>query len=271
MGVRITDLRVYPVKSMGGRSATEAAVEPWGLAGDRRWGLADEAGDKVTAREVRGLLGLVAERSADGGIRITDSRGASIVVAAPRGVRPVSVSHARQGRASPAPDAVNRWISERVGVPLRLVWQEDPRVRTVAPEHGGRDGDALSLADAGPLLLTSEASLARLREWVGPAWADEDPATSMLRFRPNVVIDGEIPFAEDGWGRVRLGEVELRATERCDRCVMTLVHPVTLERGKEPIAALSRHRTWDGKTWFGIRLAPVSGGTLRVGDEVVPG
>lgn len=268
MGVRITDLRVYPVKSMGGRSVTEAAVERWGLAGDRRWGLVDDAGDKVTAREVRALLGLVAERSPDDAIRIRDRSGESLLVEAPRGVGGVPVSHARQGSANPASDAVNRWISERVGVSLRLVWQEDPRVRTVAPEHGGRDGDALSLADAGPLLLTSEASLAQLREWVGAAWADEDPATSMLRFRPNVVIDGEIPFAEDGWERVRLGEVELRVTEACDRCVMTLVHPATLARGKEPIATLSRHRRWDGKTWLGIRLAPLNGGTLRVGDEV---
>ena len=52
---------------------------------------------------------------------------------------------------------------------------------------------------------------------------------------------------------------------------MTTIEPRTLVRGKEPIATLSRHRKWDGKTWFGTRLVPLGSGLLRVGDEVTPG
>ncbi|MFK5583787.1 MULTISPECIES: MOSC domain-containing protein [unclassified Serinicoccus] len=263
----ITDLRIYPVKSLGGLPVDEAEVEPWGLAGDRRWGLVDPAGEKVTARELPALLGLRAEQLDEDTIRIhAGSDGSSILVETPLGLGPVPVSHSRQGFAAPADADVSQWLSDVLGTPVRLVWQEDPGVRRVSGAHGGQEGDVLSLADAGPLLLTSRTSLARLQEWVGP-----EPQLSMVRFRPNVVVDGQLPFAEDDWATVRLGDVEFRTCEPCDRCVMTTIDPDTLAKGKEPIATLARHRAWDGKTWFGTRLVPLGSGTLRVGDEVVPG
>ena len=142
-------------------------------------------------------------------------------------------------------------------------------MRRMSGAHGGLDGDTLSLADAGPLLMTSEASLARLQEWVDAA--DAPTELEMVRFRPNVVIDGDEAFAEDGWPTVRIGDLELRTAEPCDRCVMTTIHPTTLATGPEPIRTLSRTRKWDGKTWFGTRLVPLGEGEIRVGDEVVPG
>ncbi|CAM3476463.1 MOSC domain-containing protein [Occultella aeris] len=289
--MQVTQLRVYPVKSLGGQKVSEARVEPWGLAGDRRWGIVDEAGKKVTAREVRALLGLRAEVIGVDAIRLHADSG-SIVVQSPRGVAPVPVSHARQGLAVPAQACASDWISARVGRPVRLVWQDDPTVRSIDDEHGGRPGDSLTLADAGPLLLTSEASLAQLQDWIDAEAGEPDPAgldpndlsgpgvagqamrsvvapLSMLRFRPNVVIDGEEPFAEDNWPTVRIGDVEFRTSEICDRCVMTTIDPVTLAGGKEPIRTLARHRRWDRATWFGTRLVPLGGGQLRVGDTVV--
>lgn len=264
--MRITGLRVYPVKSMAGHSVEEAVVEPWGLLGDRRWALVDDAGEAVTAREEHRLLGLRAEQVDEETIRLHDGSGESILVDTPLGLPPVPVSHPRQGFAAPADEDVSWWITQKVGRPLRLVWQEDPRVRRVSGAHGGEEGDTMSLADAGPLLLTTEASLAQLQVWVG-----EDPVLDMVRFRPNVVVDGEVPFAEDTWATVRLGEVDLRTAEVCDRCVMATIDPLTLARGHEPTATLARHRSWDGKTWFGTRLVPLRGGTLHVGDPVTPG
>ncbi|TDE90034.1 MOSC domain-containing protein [Occultella glacieicola] len=289
--MRVTQLRVYPVKSLGGQAVTDAQVEPWGLAGDRRWGIVDEAGKKVTARELRALLGLRAEVIGADAIRIHADSG-SIVVPTPRGFAPVPVSHARQGLAVPARDCASDWVSARVGRPVRLVWQEDPTVRSIDEEHGGHPGDSLTLADAGPLLLTSEASLAQLQDWIDAEVGDPDPAgldpndlsgpgvggparvgapLSMIRFRPNLVIDGEAPFAEDDWPTVRIGDLEFRTSEICDRCVMTTIDPVTLAGGKEPIRTLARHRRWDRKTWFGTRLVPLGVGELRVGDAVLPG
>ena len=93
----------------------------------------------------------------------------------------------------------------------------------------------------------------------------------MRRFRPNVVIDGDEPFAEDAWPGVRIGDVHFRTTMVCDRCVMTTLDPDTLAGGKEPIRTLARHRRWDRSTWFGTRLVRVGGGDrVSVGNEVVP-
>lgn len=288
--MQVTQLRIYPVKSLGGADVESASVEPWGLEGDRRWGLVDQAGEKVTARELHALLGLRAEAVDEETIRIHAGED-SILVDTPLGLPPIPVSHSRQGFAPPADEDVSEWISERVGRPLRLVWQEDPRVRRISGAHGGREGETLSLADAGPLLLTSEASLAQLEEWISAEAGDPDPegldpddisgatespsdgagsTLSMLRFRPNVVIDGGAPFEEDAWPTVRIGDVDFRTAEVCDRCVMTTVDPETLATGKEPIRTLARHRRWEGKTWFGTRLVPLGGGELRLGDEVVP-
>ncbi|WP_277455234.1 MOSC N-terminal beta barrel domain-containing protein [Janibacter sp. DB-40] len=291
--MQVTQVRIYPVKSLGGAAVDSARVEPWGLAGDRRWALVDEMGERVSAREAGALLGLRAQVVDEETIRIHAGEE-SILVDTPLGLPPVPVGISRQGFAPPADQDVSEWISERVGRPMRLVWQEDPQVRRMSGAHGGQEGDTLSLADAGPLLLTSQTSLARLEEWMAAEAGEPDPEDldpddisgteagsvtagdggprlSMLRFRPNVVIDGGEPFAEDAWPTVRIGDVEYRTAETCDRCVVTTIDPETLERGKEPMRTLARHRRWDGKTWFGIRLVPLGDGELRVGDDVVPG
>lgn len=270
--MHVTQLRLFPVKSLGGMEVESARVEPWGIEGDRRWGLVDPSGEKVTARETHALLRLHAEQVDEETIRIHDG-GESILVDIPLGLPPIPVSHSRQGFAPPADQDVSEWISERMGRPLRLVWQEEPRIRRMSGAHGGQDGDSLSLADAGPLLLTSQASLAQLQEWVDETHGSEGEAEGpldMLRFRPNVVIDGEEAFAEDTWPRVRIGDVEFRTAEVCDRCVMTTIDPQTFAAGKEPIRTLAKHRRWDGKTWFGTRLVPLGEGEIRLGDEVVP-
>ncbi|TFB81416.1 MOSC domain-containing protein [Terrimesophilobacter mesophilus] len=288
--MRVTRLRTYPVKSFAGNDVETAVVEPWGLAGDRRWALVDVTGRNVTARMVHELLGLRAEPVDDSTIRLSDRGGGSLMVSVPVGRATVAVGFSGLDQATPADDTASAWISERIGMVLRLVWQPDPTLRPIAEKHGGRPGESLSLADDGPLLLVTAASMHQLNDWVAaeqalPDLPDLDPGDlsgdanpevrplDIVRFRPNVIVEGGEPFAEDGWETVRIGDVEFRKTVLCDRCVMTTIEPTTLEGGKEPIRTLARHRRWDGKTWFGIRLAPVgvlprSGVSIAVDDRV---
>ncbi|MGN8551541.1 UNVERIFIED_CONTAM: MOSC domain-containing protein [Microbacterium sp. SLM126] len=272
--MQVTRVRTYPVKSLAGFDVDAATVQPWGLAGDRRWGVVDPDGEPITAREANALLGLTAVIGDDGALMLGDRAGGSLRVPEPQDAAPVAVGHSRQGSALPAGADADDWVSTRIGRPARLVWQSDPRVRTVNPAHGGLPDDRVSLADVGPLLLASESSMSQLNRWTD----DETGELDILRFRPNVIIDGDPddPFAEDAWPFVTLGAVPFRVSGMCDRCVMTTIDPDTLARGKEPIRTLAKHRRWDGKTWFGVWLVPdlaasPDDAVVRVGDPVVPG
>ena len=169
--------------------------------------------------------------------------------------------------------AAASWLSGLLGRDVVLVHQRDPALdRPVEQRHGGMTGDRVNLADTAPLLLTTESSLRRLDKLVAATAAERDepaPAPlSMTRFRPNLVVDGERPFAEHDWARIRVGDLEAPVRQSCDRCVLPTYDPETLARTHEPTRTLARHRSWGGKVWFGIRLVPVTTGTLRVGDPV---
>ncbi len=266
--MKVESLHVYPVKSTAPTSLTSAAVELAGLRHDRRWMVVTEAGDRVTASRCDALLGVTAAVDAVGGLRLSANGQADLAVDLPINGPRINVSVSRLSTAVDAGDTAARWFSSIVGQPVRLVWQDDPANRSVGEHHGGLADDSVSLADVAPLLLTTTASLDQLNQWIA---ADHEPETIVMRqFRPNVVIEGDsVPFVEDDWRHVRIGDVSYRFAEHCDRCVVTTIDPITLHHSKEPIRTLARHRKWDGRTWFGIRIIPVSTGTISVGDDVV--
>lgn len=273
--MRVTGLRIYPVKSMEGNYVDSARLEPWGLAGDRRWALVNADGSNLTARRINGLLGLRAEPSADAGIRLVDRTGSSLLVDAPRGGSTIAVGFDGLERATVTTAEADAWLSERVGTDVRIVWQEDPTARPLAEVDGGKPGEVVSLADAAPLLLVTQSSMDQLNEWVAenPENADLTIPMDIVRFRPNLIIDGGAPFVEDNWSRIRVGDIEFRRTELCDRCSIPTIDPLTLKRGKEPTRTLAKYRMWDQSTWFGIRIAPVNleatePSVLSVGDAV---
>ena len=271
--MRVTSLSLFPVKSLGGVDVADATVTPIGLAGDRRWAVLDGEGRPVTARTCHRLLSVVAEPTPTG-LRLVASDGAIEVEAPGDDAATVAAGVSRLDRLALADPEASRWLSQRVGLDVRLVHQREQDHRPMSASHGGRAGELLNLADTGPLHLVTEASVDRLRDWVVEARGEEwlDPDAAARRFRPNLVVDGEEPFAEDQWSRVRIGDTAYRVSELCDRCALTLVEATTLATDKEPIRTLARHRAWDGVTWFGIRLvpelAPGSTGALATGDAV---
>ncbi|MCU1659723.1 MAG: hypothetical protein JWO57_4379 [Pseudonocardiales bacterium] len=267
VALTLTAITRYPVKSCRGEQLSTATVEPWGLAGDRRWMIVDDAGETVTAREHHRLV-LVRPELVEGGLRLTSPEAGELFVPTPDGP-PVDVQmwHAPLP-ARLADDAAHAWFSKIVGEPVRLVYQDDPTRRATNPAYT-RESDRVSLADSYPLLQATEDSLAALNELIaGGPLAHEGPLP-MIRFRPNVVVHGAPAWAEDGWRRLRVGDATFRAVKGCDRCVFTTIDPETAATGREPIATLARHRRWDGKTWFGMNLVPdTPGAHITVGDDV---
>jgi len=268
MAVTLTGINRYPIKSCRGHCVTHAVVEPWGLAGDRRWMLVDDDGAVVTARQYPHLV-LITPQFEAGGLLVRAPGTGPLRVPRPDGsaltdVRVFSSALA----AAPASDEAHAWFSAVVGQPVRLVYLDDPARRRPNPRYS-RAGDRVSFADGYPLLLATEESLTALNDLITEGPRAEEGPVPMTRFRPNLVVAGAAAWAEDSWRVLRIGGARFRAAKACDRCVLTTIDPDTARKGKEPLSTLARHRRWDGKAWFAINLIPDSpGAAVHVGDQV---
>lgn len=262
--MRVVELYVHPVKSMRGNAVASSAVEPIGLAGDRRWMVTDAAGRFLTGRQLPGLSRCIATPTA-AGLNLAMGEDA-ISVSRPASGTPVEVvvwgDHCA---ARDAGDDVAAWLERHFGRPLRLVWQDDPRSRPILERRRVTPSDVVSFADGYPLLATTTGSLAELNERL------ETPVSSR-NFRPNVVIDCDRPYAEDDWHTIEIGKVRFRAASACSRCVFTTVDPETGTKRDdgEPLATLGRYRRDPDtrKILFGLNLVPLGTGTIRLGDAV---
>lgn len=272
MTITLTGIRRYPVKSTRGQDLGSAVIEPWGLAGDRRWMVVDEDATAITAREVHRMLlvhpQLVTDAAGAPALRLAAEGMPTLTVATPT----VASGDVRIWKdtvaAASAGDDADAWISAMLGQPARLVYLDDPTRRATNPQRT-LPGDVVAFADAYPVLLASENSLAMLNDWIAEGPRSDEGPLPMTRFRPNLVVAGASAFAEDGWARVRIGDAVFRVIKGCDRCVLTTRDPETGDKQMEPIATLARHRRWDGKTWFAASLVPDNPGVnIRVGDEV---
>ncbi|MCS0603866.1 MOSC domain-containing protein [Streptomyces sp. LP11] len=265
----VLSIHIHPVKAFRGVSPREAVVEPWGLAGDRRWALIDDGGKVVTQREQPRLASAAAEPEAGGGIRLSAPGREPLTVAVPRHGTTVPVSvFGTKVEAVPAAPEAHAWCGAYLGAGVRLVHMDDPATRRPLDPEYARPGETVSLADGYPLLVTTVASLDALNSLIARGdRADEGPLP-MNRFRPNLVVAGTAPWAEDHWIRLRVGAVLFRVAKPCGRCVVTTTDQDTAVRGREPLRTLGRHRRIDGKLVFGQNLVPLTTGTVRVGDPV---
>ncbi|MGH3527570.1 MAG: MOSC domain-containing protein, partial [Pseudonocardiaceae bacterium] len=268
VGLTLTGINRYPIKSCRGHGLTHVVVEPWGLAGDRRWMLVDDEGRVVTAREYPQVVLVTPEFDVDG-LLVRAPDVDPLLVGTPDAsvVTDVRVFSSELA-AAPASEEAHAWFSKVVGKPVWLVYLTDPAQRRPNAAYS-REQDRVSFADGYPILLATEGSLAALNDLIAAGPRPEEGPVSMTRFRPNLVVAGAPAWDEDGWRVLRIGAASFRAVKACDRCVFTTIDPGTARKGKEPLATLARHRRWDGKTWFAINLIPDSpGATVHVGDRV---
>jgi uncharacterized protein YcbX len=267
MSPSLSAINLFPMKSGAPLPQQHATVEPRGLAGDRRWMVVDADSKFVTGRQLSRLPLVRADHDASA-LQLSAPGMPQLRVEAPDpdGAR---IDTAVWGAAvTPllADTAAHTWLSTFLGADLRLVHMDDACVRRVKAKYDGRygrDEDVVSLADGFPLLLISQAALDQLN-------AKLAQPVPMLRFRPNLVVAGTAPHAEDDWQRIRIGGIEFEVAKACTRCVFTTVD---FERGErdpagEPLRTLASYRrTPDGVT-FGQNLIPRGSGMLRVGDAV---
>ena len=271
--MRLAGINLHPVKSTAIRPVSQAHVSFTGLAGDREWMIVDDRGHAVTAREFPETFRVVADSRATGvalerpgaDLRLSAAGHDPIEVSVPESGRVDSVMFDRPPRpARPAPEA-DAWLRSVLGRDdLHLVWCGPEGVRPLSDRYHA-PGACAAYQDSSPVSVATTASVERLNAWTaGPL-----PVT---RFRANLLVDGVgTAFEEDGWQRLRVGGAVFRGAGPIDRCNMTLVDPVTLAKGKDPILTLAKHRKWDGAVWFAAHLVVEQEGDIRIGDEVLVG
>jgi uncharacterized protein len=261
--MHLSTLHIFPIKSCAALSPSEAIVETRGLAHDRRWMIVDAQGKFLTGRQLPRLVLLRATPSSTG-LRLAAPGQAELDVATPPLDAPRrAVTVWKDGvDAVDAGDEAAAWLTRLLGRTVRLVHMDERALRPVRPDFA-QPGDVVSFADGFPLLAISQAALDALNARL----AEPLP---MLRFRPNLVIAGATPHAEDGWRRVRIGQIEFDAVKPCTRCVFTTVD---IERGDfdpsgEPLRTLKDYRRSPDGITFGMNLIARGSGTLRLGDAV---
>ena len=277
LSMHISQINIYPIKSLKGISLGSATVESRGLQHDRRWMLTDKTGSFLTQREFPrmacisvGIQGMGLSVSADG-------FGAIKFPFAPGTVDRRQVRIWQSSCVGEIyENTVNEWFSDVLGTGCQLVYMPEDSRRRVNPRFDHGD-DIVSFADGYPLMMLGEASLADLNSRL-------DVPLPMNRFRPNLVVDGSEAYAEDKWQYIKIGQAVFRSTRPCARCVITTVDQSKGEKaGKEPLQTLATYRMakdvmpYDceslgmGKTdvLFGQNLIAESPGrSIRVGDRV---
>ena len=257
-------IATYPVKSLGGGLLDTAAVQPWGLADDRRWMVINPAGHFLTQRDHPAMALVHARVTADGLILSAPSRPPVTVHTAALGA-PCTVRIWRDiVQARDCGDDASAWLSGAIGAPCRLVHLADTGARRLRPDYANNHAEAVSFADGFPVLLTAQSSLDDLNARLAAP-------IPMARFRPNLTIAGAPPWAEDSWRRIRIGGAIFRVAKACDRCIITTIDPATgLQPDPgEPLRTLATfRRDTRGSIMFGQNLVPEQTGELRIGDAV---
>jgi len=259
--IRVASLFIYPLKGARGISLDAVELDSFGPRHDRRWMIVDSVGDLVTQREVSRLC-LVQARNIDGGLELAAPGMPSLMVPQPAASSPLrSVRVWRDVVAAhDGGDAAADWCTRALGSESRLVFMPDTTVRRTDPQYdelGGR----VSFADGYPLLVTGEASLADLNSRLGTPLL-------MNRFRPNLVVAGADPFAEDRWRRIDIAGIPFDLVKPCARCTVPTVDQATAERGVEPLRTLASFRKRGSAVMFGMNAVHRGIGSVRVGDPV---
>lgn len=259
-GITLQAMYRYPVKSLRGAAFEGLEVGDKGFLFDREWMVVDAQGRFLTQRQQPRMCLVDTDLSADGALRLQAPGMPELQVRDDHGEAvQVTVWHDSVGarRVDPLADA---WLSEFLQQACRLVRFPAGGSRAVDADYAAQ-GDQVGFADGFPFLLISQASLDDLNGRL-------DQAVEMLRFRPNLVVQGCTPYAEDEWRRIRIGDLTFRVVKPCSRCIIPTIDPATAERAAEPLRTLMSYRKRDNRIYFGQNLIQDSEGELRVGMPV---
>lgn len=257
----LSDIIIYPVKSLAGIHLTRWQVTKTGFLYDRQWMLVDKLGQFLSQRRIP-KMALIRTALTDSELILSAPEQEDLILS----LHPIAgdvitstIWHDQCAAQSVSVQA-DEWFSHFLELDCRLVYLPNEIIRSVDTKYAEAT-DQVGFADGFPFLLISESSLAALNQAM-------QLNLSMNRFRPNLVIAGCESYAEDSWRSIRIGEIDLRLPKPCSRCAVPTIDPETAHVGKEPLTTLSRLRKWQNKVYFGQNALHNQSGTLTVGDSV---
>ena len=267
--MQLSDIYIYPIKSLRGIRLENVQLEIRGLKNDRRFMLIDGEGVFMTQRTVR-QMALLHTALKDDKIHVWHKDQPDNVLIIP--TQPKSFIKEQEvdvwdisSICQVMPKVINDWFSNQLKTDCQLVYMPDTAERRMKEKYN-TERDLVSFADGAPILVIGQAGLDDLNQRL------ESPV-SMNRFRPNLVFSGGTPFMEDEWSTIKIGQHSFKITHRCVRCNMVNINQETAEIVKEPNRTLASFRRFDNKIYFGVNMVwerhLIDGvGKLKAGDTV---
>lgn len=265
--ITVSQLYVYPVKSCKAISLKSASFDARGFVHDRAWAVVDKDGKVLTQRD-HSKMALIEPRVEDG----QKTGSYNLFLNAP-GMSPIVIPTQDDDLASEAEvwgdlckatdqgDDAASWLSEYLERPARLRRMHSTEKRAVGKAGRNYPESTVNFQDVYPLLIISEASLNALNQ-------ELEAPVSMNRFRPNIVVNGCGPYAEDQWRQIIIGKTRIDIVEPCARCVVTTIEQETGRKGGEPLKTLARLRLQGNKTMFGQNAIHLGLDNIAIGDSL---
>jgi len=260
----LTDIYIYPIKSLGGIRLNQAAIEERGLKYDRRWMLVDQNGLFVSQRKHSKLAMLQVDIS-DEQLTVTDKvdreTNISFALFQDTGKLMDVAIWDSAARGVEVSDEVSNWFSIYLDFEVKLVRLPEQE-RILVDTKYANNGEITSFSDGYPCLIIGQSSMDMLNQKLSAP-------ILMNRFRPNFVFSGGEAHIEDCFSTFRLGNILFSAVKPCARCVMTTINQETGIKGQEPLKTLASYRSVEKKIMFGQNLIHKGNGIIKTGSELI--
>jgi uncharacterized protein len=261
--MQISQLFIYPVKSLGGIAKQSVEITSTGFKHDRRWMLVDEKNLFLTQR-THPQMALLQTAETEKGITVFYKQNPqeSIII-------PFENDYSKKLMVTVWDDVceavevnenLNKWFSAMLHINCKLVYMPDDTKRLVDKRYATND-EVTSFSDGYPILMIGQSALDNLNRQL-------TETLPMERFRPNIVFTGGHAHIEDEMAAFSIGETNFLGVKPCARCVMITINQQTAQGGKEPLKTLSTYRQKNNKIYFGQNVLQQQNGNINVGNEI---
>lgn len=264
--MHIKSLFLYPIKSCAGIAVKELNLLSYGPEHDRQFVIVDGDGSAITQREEPRLSRIQIDFYDAHFLAVYVPEFERLLINLNRddGEKCEAIVWGDRCKGFDEGDQIAYTFSNFLGKRVRLVRYIPSYPRLRMSSHLGKR-ISVSFADAYPLLVISEASLADLNRRI-PEGEREYPL-EMNRFRPNIVIGDARPYEEDKLKTISVNGVLLQGVNQCVRCATTLVDQAG-RTGKEPLRTLNKYRKTPKGVVFGRNFIHLGEGRIKIGDPV---